>query len=58
MKKLEQKRKGWIDRNLHLLDWLVLAEERVRYGHIIINYHAGRVTSYDLCPRERTEAEK
>ena len=58
MKTLDQKRKGWIDRNRNLLDWLVLAEERVRFGHIIINYHAGRVTSYDLCPRERTEAEK
>ncbi len=58
MKKLNQKHKAWIDRNSHLLDWLVLAEERLKYGHITIHYHAGRVTSYDLSPTERTEAEE
>jgi len=48
----------WINRNRNLLNWLKVADEKIEYGQIIINYHGGKIVSYDLCPRERMEAEK
>ena len=48
----------WIEKNRRLIDWLKIADEKIEYGQIIINYHAGKITSYDICPRERMEMEK
>ncbi len=30
--------------------------ERRLYGQIVINYHQGKITSFDICPRERIKA--
>ena len=51
---IDQQLLDWIDHNRSLIDWLKIADEKIEYGQIIINYHAGKITSYDICPRERT----
>ena len=47
----------WIERNRSLIAWLMAADADMEYGQIIINYHGGKITSYDICPRERMEVE-
>ena len=55
---IDQQLLDWIAHNRNLLNWLKLADEKIEYGQIIINYHAGKITSYDICPRERVEVEQ
>ncbi len=51
--KLDQETIAWIVSHKSLIDWLRIAEEKVTHGKIIINYHQSKITSYDICPRER-----
>ena len=55
---MDQKLTDWIEHNHDLIDWLRWADDKIRFGQIIINYHEGKITSYDICPRERMEVEK
>lgn len=58
MSKLDKERLDWIERNRSLLVQLSEAAEKMEYGQIIINYHAGEVVSIDVCPRIRTVAKE
>ncbi len=53
---VDQQTLEWIESHKNLIDWLRIAEEKVIYGQIVLNYHQGRITSYDICPRERVSA--
>ena len=53
---MDQETLDWIESHKNLIEWLRIAEERVIYGQIILNYHQGKISSYDICPRERLEA--
>ena len=55
---IDQQLLDWINHNRRLIDWLKIADEKIEYGQIIINYHGGKITSYDICPRERMDVEK
>ena len=52
---LDQETKDWIESHKDMIDWLRIAEEKVIYGQIVINYHQGKIASYDICPRHRLE---
>ncbi len=43
----------WTEEHVDLLRWLKNADQDMEYGEIIIHYHKGKITSYDICPRER-----
>ena len=47
----------WAEERADLLRWLKNADQDMKYGEIIIHYHQGKITSYDICPRERIELE-
>ncbi len=55
-KAIDQETMDFINNNRSLIDWLVVADKEIDYGHIIINYHAGRITSYDITRKIRTAA--
>ncbi len=48
----------WIENNMNLMEWLKLADSKIEHGKIVINYHQGKITSYDICPRERIYLKK
>ncbi len=43
----------WAEEHADLLGWLRKADQDMKYGDIIIHYHKGKITSYDICLRER-----
>ncbi len=47
----------WVEEHVDLLGWLCKADQDMEYGEIIIHYHKGKITSYDICPRKRVEVE-
>ena len=48
----------WIENNMNLIEWLKTADSKIEHGKIVINYHQGKITSYDICPRERIYLKK
>ncbi len=48
----------WIENNMNLIEWLKLADSKIEHGKIVINYHQGKIISYDICPRERIYIKK
>ena len=48
----------WIKDNMNLIEWLKIADSKIEHGKIVINYHQGKITSYDICPRERIYLKK
>ena len=49
---IDQETLNWIEKNISFIQWLKIADSRIEHGKIIINYHQGKITSYDICPRE------
>ncbi len=48
----------FVNNNRALMDWLLLADKKIEYGRIVINYHEGRITSYDITRKIRTAAKE
>ncbi len=42
----------WIEKSINLKHWLKIADSKIEHGKIVINYHQGKITGYDICPRE------
>ncbi len=45
----------WVEKNINLIEWVKIADSKIENGKIVINYHQGKITSYDICPRLRTD---
>lgn len=56
--KIDSELNRWIKEHVDLLRWLKNADQDMEYGEIIIHYHQGKITSYDICPRERMYLKK
>ena len=55
-KAIDQEMMDFVNNNRSLMAWLMLADKEIDYGSIVINYHAGRITSYDITRKIRTAA--
>ncbi len=53
MKKLDDATIVWVEQHDNLIRWLMSADKQMVFGKIVINYNHGKITSYDICPRER-----
>ena len=47
-----------IEKSINLKPWLKIADSKIEHGKIVINYHQGKISSYDICPRERIYLKK
>jgi hypothetical protein len=52
---IDQETCQWIEENINLIHWLMIADKKVDHGTIVIRYHQGKIIGYDICPRERIE---
>jgi len=43
----------WVEKNINLIQWLKIVDSKIEHGEIIIHYHQGKITSYDICLKER-----
>ncbi len=55
---IEKEIEDFVNNNRALIDWLMLADKEIDYGSIVVNYHAGRITSYDITRKIRTAAKE
>jgi hypothetical protein len=53
--KIDQETSKWIEKNINLIHWLMIADKKVNHGTIVIRYHQGKIIGYDICPRERID---
>ncbi len=58
MSKLDKELMDFVKRNRALMNWLLLASKKIEYGSIVINYHAGKITSFDMHRKMRTVAKE
>lgn len=51
--KLDRETLEWIEKNTELIQLLKNIE--MQYGHIVIYFHEGKPSKYDICLRDRNQ---